>query len=175
MKYVTNKKQYFLNLRSYDAKTETNALGNRYKFSWNISNINVSKNAKMAVSNFVHDVVAGVPRPFIIRCHQVKNQQYDSYGGYGGLIYANNENNSKFEKTYFPLTLQNLDIITLEITDSVQLLNSGIANTKHFYIQLEVIDYDEEEVNPALMPSYTKDSLTYHYPNSSTVIPAKGI
>ncbi len=41
---------------------------------------------------------------------------------------------------------------------------NGIQNTLAFYIQLKIEDYDTEEVNPRLMPSYTNDSLSYRVP-----------
>jgi hypothetical protein len=176
MKYITNKKQYFLNLRSSDANTENVPGGNQiFKFSWNISNINVSRKARIAISNFAYEQMNTTPyKLFIIRCPQVKNHQYDSRPAYGPVIFAQNFARP-VEKTYYPLDSQNIDRIDLIISNNISTIQNGIPNTEVFMIQFEIEDFDEEEVNPALMPSYTKDSLTYHYPNSSTVIPPKGI
>lgn len=160
--YHTIKKQFFINLKSNDASITPNGAKNA-KFSWNISNINVSQRAQIAIVNFCCTVVAGQEIPVIIRCLQVKNQQYDSSGSFP-LIYAQNDLTRPYEKTYYPISVRNLDSIDLYLSDSVLINNGGIHTDKSFLIQFEVIDYDDEEVDKKYMPNYTDKSLTFHYP-----------
>jgi hypothetical protein len=161
-----NKKKYFINLRSSTADVEQTEGGNNWRFSWNITPLKVSANAQLAIVNFCHDVT-GDDKPYIIRCLQVKNEQYYPLGssqGIGALIYAHNELKRPFEKTFYPLAHTNIDRIDLFFTDNIGLENNGISNSKAFYIQLEISDYDTEEVKPELMPIYTKDTLSFRYP-----------
>ena len=164
--YKTNKKKYFINLRSSTATVLQTSTGNNWQFSWNITPFNVSQNAQLAIVNFCHDIT-GDGKPYIIRCLQVKNEQFYPLGssqGVGALIYAHNELTRPYEKTFYPLAVNNIDRIDFFFTDNIGLENNGISNSKAFYIQLEITDYDTEEVRKELMPTYTKDSVSFHYP-----------
>lgn len=168
--YKTNKKEYYINLRSTDATIETSGVNNTKKFSWNIQNINVSQQAKIGITQICSEFITynANPLPYIIKCAQVKNDQYDSTGGASGaLIYCGaNLENPKIENMYH-LATRNVDRIDLQISESITNLSHGIRNTINFYIQLKVVDFDTEEVDKSLMPTYTNKSLSFHYPNGS--------
>ena len=170
MSYRTNKKEYFINLRSIDAIKEKSG-ANNFKFSWNIQNINVSQQAKLGISHLcAYFPVTNNPHlPYIIRCNQIINNQYDSAGGAGGgIIYFGMDLQNPSSDALYPLSTRNLDTVDLTITESINILSNGIDDAIDFYIQLKVIDYDTEEVNKDLMPTYSNKSLSFHYPNSSS-------
>jgi hypothetical protein len=119
----------------------------------------------MAIVNFCHDIT-GDEKPYIIRCAQVKNEQYAPINrsqGCGALIYAHNELKRPYEKTFYPLNVRDIDRIDLYFSDVIGIDDNGINNGKVFLIQLEIEDYDIEEVDEKLMPTYNKKSLSYHY------------
>lgn len=171
-KYHTNKKTYYINLRLKDGiVVQTGEGTNKLVIEWNNINLkqNLSKNALMGLVQFCQfggdNSVSNYP--FIIRCKQVINDQYDSSGNTGAIIYMGNNLNQSYSPNMYPVSTQNLDTITLSINRGVENKFFGISNTIQMYVQLKVIDYDTEEVNPKLMPEYTSKSLSYHVPNSS--------
>lgn len=163
--YYTNKKEYYINLRSDDATViQLGAGTNKLTFQWNniYINQNLSKNAKLGIVNLCQDGASA--NPYVIRCQQVKNEQFDSSGNTGAIIYmANGFTSPQFEALY-PITVQNLDLITLTINRGITDKLTGVSDTLKFFIQLKVIDYDTEPVSKELMPTYTKESVAFHYP-----------
>ena len=58
-------------------------------------------------------------------------------------------------------------VLMITITVALGVAFLILRYTKPLYtasIQLKIEDYDTEEVNPRLMPSYTNDSLSYRVP-----------
>jgi hypothetical protein len=161
--YRANKREYYINLRSNDAVIEENE-GNNYKFSWNIKNIDsLSRRAKLGVVGFYDDAaINNVPPVLVIRCPQVQNVSYDSAGSLSTIIFINNALNSLINSEFYPLCTQNLDRIELYVSDEIADARHGIDVGIQFYIQLKVFDYDLEEVDEALMPRYTSQSLSYN-------------
>jgi hypothetical protein len=69
---------------------------------------------------------------------------------------------SLINSEFYPLCTQNLDRIELYVSDEIADARHGIDVGIQFYIQLKVFDYDLEEVDEALMPRYTSQSLSYN-------------
>lgn len=169
--YRSNKKTYYINLRSNDANVITTTppgnVPNNVRFQWTIKNINLSRQARMCLTS-MHFEDSGVnPDPILpvtIRCPQVQNTNvFDSGNGPASLIYIGNMLHLPVIENWYPISGQSLDRIELIFSNNITNLNSGIATTLQFYIQLKIEDYDTEEVNPSLMPTYTPDSLSFHY------------
>jgi len=167
-KYRRIKREFFINLRSTDAEVQQTAAGNNLKFSWNIKNIEVSSQAKMCITSFhYYDIAVGGNNRglVVVRCPQVQNKDvYDSSGAIGTIINISPVDYSSLSREYYPIYSQNLNRIELYVSDSIGVALNGIVNTIMFWIQLRVIDYDNEEVDQRLMPSYTQNSLSYHVP-----------
>lgn len=168
--YKTNKKTYYLNLRSNDAlitQTPPGAVPNNYKFEWTIKNINLSRQARMCLTAmFFQDIVVENPAlPIVIRCNQVQNaNSYDTANGVSTIIHISNMLHTPVIENWYPISDQHLDRIELFLSNSIDYTTNGVRNTVQFYIQLKIEDFDTEEVNPRLMPSYTNDSLSYRVP-----------
>ena len=159
--YYSLKKEYYINLRSDDANIIQTPAGSNYKFIWRINNINVSRNAKMCLHKLVN--AFGGAEPYIIRCPQVKNSGIHDSAGADPIIYMNGTLTSPINEAYFNLSTQNIDTIELLFSNSITVKNNGIDGTIDFYIQLKIIDFDEEPVDPEIMPTFTRSSLSYHY------------
>lgn len=163
--YSAYKKEFYINLRKEDAQIEPNADGNNYKFSWNIKNINLSRRAKIGVIGVCDDAALNGFLPiYVIRCPQVQNNSYDTAGSLPPIIYLRNAINSVINPEFYPLSTPNLDRIELYLSDEIFNANGfyAVDNNLQFYIQLKVYDYDVEEVDEALMPRYTSQSLSYN-------------
>lgn len=168
--YYTNKKEYYINLRSNDAtvvQLGSGSSSHKLIFEWNniFLNQNLSKNAKLGIVQMCQFGADGATSyPYTIRCQQVRNEQFDSSGNTGAVIYFGNMMSPPSFEVLYPITVQNLDTITLIINRGIADKSYGIANTIQFFIQLKVIDYDTEPVSQELMPTYTKNSNALNYP-----------
>jgi hypothetical protein len=169
--YKLNKKTYYLNLRSNDAQiTPSVNGGNNLKFEWNINkNIGVSRQARMCLTSFFFQDAGGgggiLELPVVIRCPQVQGiNSFDSANGQSTIIHVSNMLHSPSIENWYPLNNQSLDRIELYMSNVVDAINHGIPDTMEFYVQLKIEDYDTEEVDPILMPTYTRDNLTFQYP-----------
>ena len=165
--YYRNKQTYYINLRSNDAIVTETDEGNNYKFEWLIKNINLSPQARMCVTSVAYqDPEMETPPdiPLVIRSNQVKNHNvFDSANCVGTIIYISNMLHIPTIQNWFPLNNQCLERIELYFTNSIHFTNNGIANDLTFYIQLKIEDYETEPVDAKLMPTYTRDSLAFHY------------
>lgn len=168
--YRSNKRTYYLNLRSNDALITQIGAGNvpnNYKFEWNIKGINVSRQARMCLTAlyFQDAIIENPALPIVIRCNQAQNtNSYDSANGPSTIIYIGNMLHLPVIENWHPINGQHLDRIELLLSNSVNDINNGITNSIQFYIQLKIEDFDTEEVDPKLMPKYTSDSLSYRAP-----------
>jgi hypothetical protein len=165
--YKTNKKTYYLNLRSNDAlitQSPPGGVPNNFRFEWSIKNINVSKQARMCLT-FQDAMNADPAIPVVVRCNQAQNTNcYDSANGPSTIIYIANMLHLPVINNWYPINGEHLDRIELFLSNAIIATNNGIANSINFYVQIKIEDYDVEEVNPRLMPSYTSDSLSYRVP-----------
>jgi hypothetical protein len=166
--YKTNKRTYYLNLRSNDALiTPAGVVPNNHKFEWGIKNINVSKQARLCLTSmYFQDAMNPDPAlPVVVRCNQAQTTNcFDSANGVSTIIFISNMLHLPVIENWYPISGQNLDRIELYLSNSINDTNNGIANSINFYVQIKIEDYDVEEVNPRLMPSYTSDSLSYRVP-----------
>ena len=166
-RYKANKRTYYLNLRSNDAIITQTAAGNNLKFEWNgIKNINISRQARICVTSiyFEEPGNANPNFPIVIRSHQVNNStSYDSGNGAATIIHISNMLHIPTIENWFQLNDQYLTRIELYLSNSVANINNGISANMIFYVQLKIEDYDIEQVDPKLMPGYTKESLAFHY------------
>ena len=165
--YKANKKTYYLNLRSNDAIITQTPAGNNLKFEWNgIKNINISRQSRICLTSIYFEEAgnANPNFPIVIRSHQVNNAtSYDSANGTGTIIHISNMLNTPTIENCFQLSDQYLNRIELYLSNSVANINNGISPNMIFYIQLKIEDFDIEQVDPKLMPTYTRDSLAFHY------------
>lgn len=174
--YKSNKRTYYLNLRSVDAIIDKTSSGNNHKFEWRIKNIDVSRQARMCVTSVflqnaidiegetvISPVTEGMP--IIFRCPQVQNLNvFDSANGIGTIFHISNSLHMPVIENWYPLNQNSLDKIEIYVSNVILDNNNGISNTINFYIQLKIEDYDTEEVSPNLMPTYTRDSISFQYP-----------
>jgi len=175
--YKANKRTYYVNLRSDDANITQTPAGNNHKFEWRIRNIDISRQAKVCVTS-VHfqevTVNAGgqqvigpvnVGMPIVFRCPQVQNLNvYDSANGMSSIIHISNSLHMPVIENWYPLNQGTLDKIELYLSNVIIDNNNGIPGNIHFYIQLKIEDFDTELIDSKLMPTYTRDSLSFHYP-----------
>ena len=108
--YKTSK---YITLFSTDAVKMTNSAGtNNVKFSWNITNQNLSANAKIGLVNVVANTVDNTLYNFY--CEELQNDGYASFGVYPVLYSGRGLNVSQITNVLYHningLNLNNIDI-----------------------------------------------------------------
>jgi len=163
--YKANKKTYYVNLRSTDSDDITTLTsGNKYKFSWNIRNINLSPRARLCmVSCAYYDPSGNTPAfPVTIRCKQVNSANvFDSSYGEGTIIYMGNPFESINFENWYHINGQALDRIDLLFTNQIANNKNGVESDLQFFVQIKIEDYDIEEVEPSIMPEYHSNVKYY--------------
>lgn len=166
--YKANKRTYYLNLRSFDALAtpKPDDIQKVIKYEWNVKDLNLSSQARICVSSmYFQNTDPNDDLPIVIRCPQVQNLNvFDSANGISTIICISNMLHTPTIENWFPLNSQNLNRIELYMSDSIINTNAGVSITFDFYIQFKIEDYSTEEIDSKLMPTYTRDSLSYVYP-----------
>ena len=144
--YKTNevKRSYYLNLFSANAEITKNATGTKNAiFKWNIRDLQLGSIAEIALVQLVHTNAANATG-YAIRCNETYADGFDSYNQTSAILYLGLGLNAPSITTYHKLISNNLNTITLVLTDdltSSSAVYGGIGTTITFGVILHVIDY----------------------------------
>jgi hypothetical protein len=144
--YNTNeiKRSYYINLYSANAEIRKSANGAKNsEFSWNIRDLQLGSIAEIALIQMVH--TGGHNNDTMcIRCLNTYQDGYDSYNVTSAILYLGHGLHSPETPTYHKLISNNLNSITLVITDGITsstAIYGGISTNISFAVVLHVIDY----------------------------------
>ena len=148
--YKTNevKRSYFLNLFSNNAEKRYDISNTKTtEFSWNIRDLQLGSVAEIALIQITHNN-ASDNTTYCFRILESYADGYDSYNITSAVLYLGNGMISPANPTYHKLISNNLNQITLIITDDISssaTIYGGINNNISFGIVLEIIDYVDEQ------------------------------
>jgi hypothetical protein len=147
-KYKTNeiKRNYYLNLFSGNAEIKGNGTKN-YEFRWNIRDLQLGTIAEIALIQIVH-INAANNTGYAIRCLETYADGYDSYNQVSAVLYLGMGLNAPSQVSYHKLISQNLNTITLILTDdltSSSAVYGGINTNISFSVILHIVDYDDSQ------------------------------
>lgn len=138
------KRSYFLNLFSANAEKTTNADGTKnITFRWSIRDLQLGSVAEIGLVQLVH-TNASNNTGYAMRCLETYADGYDSYNITSAILYLGMGMNAPNLTSYHKLISQNLNCITLVLTDdltSSSTVYGGINTNITFAVILEVIDY----------------------------------
>ena len=142
------KRSYFLNLFSGNAEKTVNSAGTKnIQFRWNIRDLQLGSVAEIGLVQLVH-TNASNNVGYAIRCLETYADGYDSYNITSAILYLGLGLNAPSITSYHKLISQNLNCITLVLTDdltSSSTVYGGINTNITFAIVLEVIDYIDDQ------------------------------
>jgi hypothetical protein len=145
------KRSYFLNLFTNDAnicQRTTNASGTKNTtFRWNIRDLQLGSEAEIGLVQMVH-TNAGNNIGYAIRCIETYADGFDCYNFTSAVLYLGMGMNTPSIPTYHKLLSQNLNTITLIITDDLSSsagINSGINTNITLGFVFEIIDYVDKQ------------------------------
>ena len=159
--YKTSK---YITLYSTDAIKMTNTAGtNNVRFSWNITNQNLSANAKIGLVNVVANTVENTL--FNLFCEELQNDGYASFGVYPVLYSGRGLNVSQIANILYHningLNLNNIDITAgTGVPTGTSDRYNGIITTVNFAITLHILDVERELVQPNLISFNNTGDLT---------------
>ena len=138
------KRSYFLNLFSAAAEKTTNGDGTKNTtFRWNIRDLMLGTDAEIGLIQMVHTNAAN-NTGYAIRCLETYGDGFDCFNWTSAILYLGLGLNAPSMCTYHKLLSQNLNTITLVLTDdltSSSTVNAGINTNITFGVVLEIIDY----------------------------------
>jgi len=144
------KRSYFLNLFSGNAEKTVNSAGTKnIQFRWNIRDLQLGSVAEIGLVQLVHTNATN-NTGYIIRCLETYADGFDSYNQTSAILYLGLGLNAPSITSYHKLISQNLNTITLVLTDdltSASTVYNGINTNITFAIVLEVIDYIDNNQN----------------------------
>lgn len=150
--YKTNevKRSYFLNLFSNNAQKRLNSSGTKTsEYTWQIRDLELGSIAEVGLVQICHN--GGIDTTtYCIRTNNVYADGFDSYNITSAILYLGNGLKNPENPTYHKLISNNLNSITLIITDDITSssgIYSGIDSNISFGIVLEVIDYLDAQQN----------------------------
>jgi hypothetical protein len=142
------KRNYYLNLYSANAEIRKSANGlKNSEFKWNIRNLELGSVAEIALIQMVHNV-GNNNATTCIRCLETYADGYDSYNQTSAVLYLGHGLHSPDTPTYHKLISNNLNTITLVITDDITSsagIFTGINANISFAVVLHVIDYLDDQ------------------------------
>ncbi len=148
--YKTNeiKRSYYLNLFSANAEKTTNSAGTKnITFKWNIRDLQLGTIAEIALVQLVHtSAVNGTG--YAIRCNETYADGFDSFNQTSAILYLGLGLNNPSVPTYHKLICNNLNTITLVLTDdltSSTAVYGGINTNITFGVILHIVDYLDEQ------------------------------
>jgi hypothetical protein len=149
--YNTNeiKRSYFLNLFSENAQKRTVSGGKVSEFSWNIRDLLLGSIAEIGLIQIAHNNALD-NTTYCIRCLQTYSDGFDSYNITSAVLYLGNGLKNLEVPSYHKLISNNLNQITLIITDDITSnagIYSGIDSNISFGIVFEIIDFVDEQQN----------------------------
>ena len=159
--YKTSK---YITLFSTDAIKTTNTAGtNNIKFRWNITNQNLSANAKIGLVNVVANTTDNTLYNFY--CEELQNDGYASFGVYPVLYSGRGLNVSQITNVLYHningLNFNNIDIYCgTGVPTGTSDRYNGIITTVNFAITLHILDEPLEIVQPNLISFNNGTDLT---------------
>jgi hypothetical protein len=142
------KRSYFLNLFSGNAEKTVNSAGTKnIQFRWNIRDLQLGSVAEIGLVQLVHTNATN-NTGYAIRCLDTYQDGYDAYNQTSAILYLGLGLNAPSITTYHKLISQNLNSITLVLTDdlsSASTVYNGINTNITFAVILEVIDYIDDQ------------------------------
>jgi hypothetical protein len=147
-KYNKNeiRRSYYLNLFSSNA-TISEVENKNYQFQWNIRDLQLGSIAEIGLVQMVHTNAAN-QTGYVIRCLETYADGYDSFNQTSAILYMGLGLNAPQIPTYHKLLSQNLNTITLILTDDLSAASkvySGVNKNIGFAVILHVIDYQDEQ------------------------------
>ena len=142
----------------------TNTAGtNNVRFSWNITNQNLSANAKVGLVNIVANTVDNTL--FNFYCENLCNDGYTSFGVFPVLYSGRGLNVSQITNVLYHsingLNFNNVDIwCGVGVPTSTSDRYNGILNSVSFAITLHILDEEKELVQPQLISFNNGSDLT---------------
>ena len=148
--YNTNevKRSYFLNLFSTNAQIRVNNNKNS-EFTWGIRNLQLGTIAEIALVQMASNNALDTTT-YCIRCHNTYQDGYDSFNTTSAILYLGMGLKSIEYPTYHKLISENLNSITLVITDDIISSNGiygGIDPAISFSVVLQITDYVDKLQN----------------------------
>ena len=116
-------------------------------FKWNIRDLQLGSIAEIALVQLVH-TNAGNAVGYAIRCLETYADGFDSYNQTSAILYLGLGLNAPSVPTYHKLISNNLNTITLVVTDdltSASTVANGFNTNITFSIILAVIDYADPQ------------------------------
>ena len=159
--YKTSK---YITLYSTDAIKMTNTAGtNNVRFSWNITNQNLSANAKIGLVNVVANTVDNTL--YNLFCEELQNDGYASFGVYPVLYSGRGMNVSQITNILYHningLNFNNVDIYCgTGVPTGTSDRYNGILTTVNFAITLHILDSPLELVQQSLISFNNGNDLT---------------
>ena len=144
--YNTNevKRSYYINLYSANAEIRKSADGTKNaEFSWNIRDLQLGSIAEVGLIQLVHNNGSD-NNTYCIRCNNTYQDGYDGFNTTSAILYLGMGLHSPQNPTYHKLISNNLNSITLVITDNITsstAIYGGINTNITFAVVLHVIDY----------------------------------
>ena len=150
--YKTNevKRSYFLNLFSGNAEIRKSASGTKNsEFSWPIRDLQLGSIAEIGLVQMVHQNGSD-NNTYCIRCNNCYADGFDSFNQTSAILFLGQALHSPENPTYHKLLSDNLNTITLVITDNITSATGvygGINTNISFAVVLHVIDYRDDLQN----------------------------
>ena len=144
--YNTNevKRSYYINLYSANAEIRKSPSGTKNaEFSWNIRDLQLGSIAEIALVQMCHNNGSD-NNTYCIRCLETYADGFDGFNQTSAILYLGQALHSPETPTYHKLISNNLNKITLVITDNITsatAIYGGINTNISFAVVLEVIDY----------------------------------
>ena len=140
------KRSYYLNLFSANAEKTLKGTKNSI-FKWNIRDLQLGSMAEIAIVQMVHTNATN-STGYAIRCLETYQDGFDSYNQTSAILYLGLGLDAPNVPTYHKLISNNLNTITLVVTDDLTLadrVNNGFGTTITFAIILHIIDYQDKQ------------------------------
>lgn len=148
--YNTNeiKRSYYINLYSANAEIRTSPDGTKNaEFTWNIRDLQLGSIAEIALVQLVHNNGSD-NNTYCIRCNNTYQDGYDGFNQTSAILYLGMGLHSPNTPTYHKIISNNLNSITLVITDNITsatAIYGGINSNITFAVVLHVIDYADPQ------------------------------
>jgi hypothetical protein len=136
---------------------------NNVKFSWNLTNQNLSANAKVGLVNVVANTVENTL--FNFYSEELQNDGYASFGVYPVLYSGRGLNTNQITNILYHningLNFNNFDIFCgTGVPTGTSDRYNGIITTVNFAITLHILDQERELVQPNLISFNNTGDLT---------------
>ena len=150
--YNTNeiKRSYYLNLYSANAEIRTSPDGTKNsEFFWAIRDLQLGSIAEIALVQMVHNNGTD-NKTFCIRCNNTYQDGFDGFNQTSAVLLLSMGLHSPSTPTYHKLISNNLNSITLVITDNITsstAIYDGINSNISFAVVFHIIDYRDDLQN----------------------------